>query len=55
MGCSVKSVQGWDNARQMPKIDNAAKLARIYKVSLPKLFESFDIDLTDIPHDEPTE
>ncbi|MDJ0660586.1 MAG: helix-turn-helix transcriptional regulator [Crocosphaera sp.] len=53
--CSVKSVSSWDNARQLPKIDNAAKLARLYKVSLPELFEAFNIDVTGIPENQPTE
>ena len=52
--CSVKSVSSWDNARQLPKIDKAAQLARLYKVSLPELFEAFNVDVSGIPQTQLT-
>jgi ribosome-binding protein aMBF1 (putative translation factor) len=52
---STRIVSDWDHSRRLPRIDNAAELAKELGVSLKVLFQAFGLEVKDIPDDSPKE
>ena len=48
---SFRSISDWETKKSIPRIDNAALLARELGVSLKTLYRAFGIDITGIPDD----
>lgn len=43
----------WEDGKAIPSMENAASLARLYKVSLKALYKAVGIDTSGIPDDLP--
>jgi transcriptional regulator with XRE-family HTH domain len=52
IGVSERRQADWEGGAAMPSMENAAALARLYKVSLKTIYRIMGIDVTGIPDDE---
>lgn len=41
----------WEDGKALPSMENAAQLARLYKVSLKTIYRSVGVDTSGIPDD----
>ena len=53
IGVSERTQADWESGKFAPSMENAASLARLYKVSLKTLYKAVGIDITGIPDDLP--
>lgn len=53
MGVGIRIISDWKAGRKMPRFDNAISLARELGVSLKTLARAMNLDVSEIPDDEP--
>ncbi len=51
VGVSDRNIRDWENGSSMPRIDRAAALARVLKISLKDLCRALGVDVSGIPDD----
>lgn len=54
IGVSERRQADWEAGKAMPSIENIVSLCRLYKISLKKICQVLDLDVTGIPDDEPS-
>jgi transcriptional regulator with XRE-family HTH domain len=54
MGVSERMQADWESGKSTPTLENAAALARLYKISLKAICKAVGVDVAGVPDDEPS-